>query len=86
MTTKRSQFGSLEQRIARNGKPSDQGGARVDAMTQIRHVWLDALTPALVWQRRQVHGYWEGLVTYVSADRVVTTEWVRGDRISQPSH
>lgn len=48
----------------------------------VRHVWLDGDVPALVTDRRQVAGRWQGLVLYLGAAGPVH-EWVEGDRITR---
>lgn len=70
MTSKRSEFGSLAQRM---------GGAKGAALG-VRHVWLDGTVPALVTDRRQVSGAWQGLVLYMGTAGPVH-EWVEGERI-----
>lgn len=74
MTTKRSDFGSLADRVGR-GKASQLDEGRV------RHVWLDSSRPALVLDRRKVCGRWQGLVARVE-DGQLHVDWVTGDRIS----
>lgn len=73
MTMKRSDFGSLSNRLGRTPRVLD--GQRV------RHVWLDSTVPALVVDRRKTAGRWEGKVVRVE-DGELLAGWVSGDRIS----
>lgn len=72
MTVKRSQFGSLQDRMAAQDRELD--GDRV------RHVWLDATIPALVVDRRRTERGWEGRLVYVEDGRVVN-RWVAAERV-----
>ena len=54
MTMKRSEFGSLTDRLGRAPR-------RLDDL-RVRHVWLDSSVAALVVDRRKTAGRWEGLV------------------------
>ncbi|TRY19430.1 hypothetical protein FOJ82_00490 [Tessaracoccus rhinocerotis] len=76
MTSKISAFGSLAQRQARMRGQTDPG---------TRHVWLDGTVPALVTDRRQVDGRWQGLLLYMHNAGPVH-EWVNGDRISKTAN
>lgn len=73
MTSKISAFGSLAQRQARMRGQTDPG---------TRHAWLDGNVPALVTDRRQVAGRWQGLLLYLGTAGPVH-EWVDGDRITK---
>ena len=73
MTTKRSDFGSLSDRLGRTPRVLDD--------QRVRHVWLDSTVPALVVDRRKTAGRWEGLVVRVE-DGELLVGWVSGDRIS----
>lgn len=76
MTTKRSQFGSLEDRTRQT--PTSPPGA------EVRHVLLDGSCPGLVIDRRKtVDGQWQGLVVRVEENRLII-DWVSGDRITKP--
>lgn len=73
MTMKRSQFGSLQDRMA--AQQQEINGDRV------RHVWLDSTVPALVVDRRRTQHGWEGLLVYVE-DGCVVTRWMSADRVT----
>lgn len=74
MTTKRSQFGSLADRLGLSTTPAPAG--------VVRHVWVDAVVPGLVMDRRKdAAGCWEGLVVWVH-DARCCQEWIPGSRIS----
>lgn len=74
MTMKRSQFGSLADRL---GLPE-----ATPAPAVVRHVWVDAVAPGLVMDRRRdAAGCWEGLVVWVRDGRCCQ-EWIPGARIS----
>lgn len=73
MTMKRSDFGSLGDRLRRTTRELDD--------QRVRHVWLDSAVPALVVDRRKTAGRWEGLVARVQ-DGELLVGWVGGDRIS----
>ena len=47
----------------------------------MRHVWLDSTVAALVVDRRNTAGRWEGQVVRVE-DGELLVGWVSGDRIS----
>lgn len=73
MTTKRSQFGSLADRL---------GLTAATPAPVVRHVWVDAVVPGLVMDRRRDGaGCWEGLVVWVRDGRCCQ-EWIPGARIS----
>ena len=73
MTTKRSQFGSLADRL---------GLTAATPGPVVRHVWVDAVVPGLVMDRRRDGaGCWEGLVVWVRDGRCCQ-EWIPGARIS----
>lgn len=73
MTTKRSQFGSLADRL---------GLTAATPGPVVRHVWVDAVVPGLVMDRRRDGaGCWEGLVVWVREGRCCQ-EWIPGARIS----
>lgn len=72
MTMKRSEFGSLSDRLAAQA-PLDE--------SRVRHVWLDGSIPALVIDRRKAGGVWEGRLVYVDGGRV-TTAWVPAVRVT----
>lgn len=74
MTMKRSEFGSLGDRLGR------AAAAELDD-ARVRHIWLDGTRPALVVDRRKASGLWEGLVARVE-DGELLVGWVNGDRIS----
>lgn len=75
MTTKRSQFGSLADRLGLSTPPAS-------AAPVVRHVWVDAVAPGLVMDRRRdAAGCWEGLVVWVH-DGQCRQEWIPGARIS----
>ena len=73
MTMKRSDFGSLSDRLGRTPRVLDD--------QRVRHVWLDSTVPALVVDRRKTAGRWEGQVVRVE-DGELLVGWVSGDRIS----
>ena len=73
MTMKRSEFGSLTDRLGRAPR-------RLDDL-RVRHVWLDSSVAALVVDRRKTAGRWEGLVVRAE-DGELLVGWVNGDRIS----
>lgn len=74
MTMKRSQFGSLADRL---------GLVETVPEPVVRHVWVDGAVPGLVMDRRRDgDGRWEGLVVFVSAGQV-HREWISGARISK---
>lgn len=73
MTMKRSEFGSLGDRLGRMRRVLDD--------QRVRHVWLDSTCPALVVDRRKTAGRWEGQVVRVE-DGELLVGWVSGDRIS----
>lgn len=73
MTMKRSDFGSLSDRLGRTPRRLDE--------LRVRHVWLDSTVAALVVDRRKTAGQWEGLVARVE-DGELLVGWVNGDRIS----
>ncbi len=73
MTMKRSDFGSLSDRLGRTPRVLDD--------QRVRHVWLDSTVPALVVDRRKTAGRWEGQVVRVE-DGELLVGWVGGDRIS----
>ena len=76
MTTKRSQFGSLADRLGLTSP------APASAVGVVRHVWVDAVEPGLVMDRRKDgEGCWEGLVVWVRDGRCCQ-EWIPGTRIS----
>lgn len=72
MTTKRSDFGTLADRLAAQ-TPLDE--------SRVRHVWLDSLIPALVVDRRRSAAGWEGRLVWVSGGRLVCG-WVAAERVS----
>lgn len=75
MTMRRSQFGSLADRLAAS-RTTPEAPA-------VRHVWLDSTLPGLVIDRRRnAAGDWEGLVVTVIAGQV-HQEWVPGTRITK---
>ncbi len=75
MTTKRSQFGSLEERTRQTRTSPD---------AEVRHVLLDGSCPGLVIDRRKsASGQWQGLVVRVEENRLII-DWVSGDRITKP--
>lgn len=71
MTMKRSEFGSLADRVAAQEIDGDR----------VRHVWLDATIPALVVDRRRTECGWEGRLVYVEDGRVVN-RWVAAGRVA----
>lgn len=73
MTMKRSEFGSLGDRRGRATAELDDA--------QVRHIWLDSTRAALVIDRRETSGRWEGLVARVE-DGELLVGWVNGDRIA----
>lgn len=73
MTMKRSEFGSLADRLGRTPRVLDD--------QRVRHVWLDSTVPALVVDRRKTAGRWEGQVVRVEEGELLVG-WVNGDRIS----
>ena len=73
MTMKRSESGSLSDRLGRVPRRLDE--------LRVRHVWLDSSVAALVVDRRKTAGRWEGLVARVE-DGELLVGWVNGDRIS----
>ena len=73
MTMKRSDFGSLGDRLGRAPRALDDQRAR--------HVWLDSAVPSLVVDRRKTAGRWKGQVVRVE-DGELLVGWVSGDRIS----
>lgn len=73
MTMKRSDFGSLGDRLGRTPRELDD--------QRVRHVWLDSTLPDLVVDRRKTAGRWEGMVARVQ-DGELTAGCVSGDRIS----
>lgn len=73
MTIKRSDFGSLGDRVRRTPRMLDD--------QRVRHVWLDSTIPALVVDRRKTLRRGEGLVARVE-DGELLVGWVSGDRIS----
>ena len=76
MTTKRSQFGSLADRLGLST------AAPASAVGVVRHVWVDEVVPGLVMDRRRdAAGCWEGLVVWVRDGRCCQ-EWIPGARIS----
>lgn len=78
MTTKRSQFGSLADRLGL----STPAPAAPAAAGVVRHVWVDAVVPGLVMDRRRdAARCWEGLVVWVRDGRCCQ-EWIPGSRIS----
>ena len=77
MTTKRSQFGSLADRLGLS-----TATPAASAVGVVRHVWVDAVEPGLVMDRRKDgEGCWEGLVVWVRDGRCCQ-EWIPGTRIS----
>ena len=77
MTTKRSQFGSLADRLGLS-----TATPATTAAGAVRHVWVDAVVPGLVMDRRRdAAGCWEGLVVWVRDGRCCQ-EWIPGTRIS----
>lgn len=76
MTMKRSQFGSLADRLGMTGE-----GAGPDR--PVRHVWVDGTRAGLVIDRRRdALDQWEGLVVTVVAGQV-RHEWVAAARITK---
>ena len=75
MTTKRSQFGSLADRVGQSVPLDD---------SRVRHVWLDGVIPALVVDRRKSGERWEGRLSFVSGGRLVC-EWVAAERVTTTS-
>ena len=73
MTMKRSDFGSISDRLGRMPRVLDD--------QRVRHVWLDSTCPALVVDRRKTAGRGEGMVVRVE-DGELLVGWVGGDRIS----
>ena len=74
MTTKRSEFGSLEDRTRRTRAGRTTAG--------VRHIWLDRTCPGLLMDRRKtVTGDWEGLVIRIE-DHQLIIDWVPDERIS----
>ena len=80
MTTKRSEFGSLVDRLGLStATPATPAASAVGV---VRHVWVDAVVPGLVMDRRRdAAGCWEGLVVWVRDGRCCQ-EWIPGARIS----
>lgn len=85
MTGKRSQFGSLADRLGVSAGEAVPGPARSNAAPAVRHVWVDGVMPGLVCDRRRVDGVWHGLVVWVGAEGEVHQEWLLGERISKAS-
>ena len=73
MTMKRSESGSLSDRLGRVPRRLDE--------LRVRHVWLDSSVAALMVDRRKTAGRWEGLVARVE-DGEHPVGCVNGDRIS----
>ena len=80
MTTKRSEFGSLADRLGLTSAATATPAP--SAVGVVRHVWVDAVVPGLVMDRRKDgEGCWEGLVVWVRDGRCCQ-EWIPGARIS----